>query len=107
MQVNAAGDEAISGASHDGRDEFLRPVAHEQRRCDVLAAKDVVGMLGDVLGDAVVDRVGQVVTERDHDPALRPESEHDQAPARIETEHVRDDRKNGIRRGCSQLNLAR
>ena len=106
MQLHAAASEPVNGTGHHRRDEFVRPVPHEQRSGDALAAEDVSGMLSDVLSQAVVDRIRQVIPEGDHDPVLSAQAKHDQAPARIEAKHVRDHCEDGLWRAGAQLDLA-
>ena len=106
MQPDAAIDQPGSSAGDHWRDELLGAVANQQGREDLLATKDITGMLGDVLGQLAVGGVRQVVAERDHDPGLLAQPEHDQAPARIEAEQVRDHGQDGIGSAGAKLYLA-
>jgi hypothetical protein len=105
MELNSVLGEARRYRSDDGRYDLLGAVADQQARADPLAVKHESGVRGNVGGELAVDGIGQVVPESHDDTALVAEAEDDKAPARVETEQVRNDSEHCVRGRRSQLNF--
>jgi hypothetical protein len=94
MQHDAGAVEPGPEQLSDRRDQGARAVAHGDDQSDLLAGKYGDGMCGDIARQVGIGRVRQVVAERELDlAARRPDADHDQAAARMESQQIWNDRK--------------